>query len=77
MHFTRKIADFTSQNSFLTTIYIYIYIYGRENTSPFKQLQKYFNSFMVSEHLIANASNDPMTAATDSSLSPTAFHLPA
>jgi len=32
---------------------------------------------MVSEHPVANASNDPMAAATNSSLSPAAFHLPA
>jgi hypothetical protein len=62
---------------FSNKLWIYIYIYDRENTSPLKQLQKYFNSFMVSEHPVANASNDPMAAATNSSLSPAAFHLPA
>jgi hypothetical protein len=40
-------------------------------------LQKYFNSFMISEHPVANASNDSMAATTNSSLSPAAFHLPA
>jgi len=32
---------------------------------------------MVSERPIANASNDPMAAVTNSSLSSAAFHLPA
>ena len=30
---------------------------------------------MASEHPVANTYNDPMTVATDSSLSPAAFHL--
>ena len=42
-----------------------------------KHLQKYLKSFMVSEQPIANASNDPMAAVTNSSLSSTVFHLPA
>jgi hypothetical protein len=37
----------------------------------------YFNFFMVSEHFIANAFNDPVATTTDSSLSSAAFHLPA
>jgi len=32
---------------------------------------------MISEQPIANASNDPMAAVTNSSLSSAAFHLPA
>ena len=37
-----------------------------ERTQVSQAITKYFNSFMVSEGPIANASNDPMATATDS-----------
>jgi hypothetical protein len=42
------------------------YKYMAERTQVSQAITEYFNSFMVSKGPIANASKDPMAAATDS-----------